>query len=64
MPRTKHTRCSQCHRLGRYQQLEVMWRWVSSGPWHYVVGYACAACRVSLTDAIGQLGLPLIAWDG
>ena len=64
MPRLKHTRCSLCQSLGHYGFLELMWRNRSDGPWHYVGGYACAACRSSLLDFIGQLGSDLVAWDG
>ena len=64
MPQGKHTRCSLCQHRGHFRYLEVMWRWASRGPWHYVGGYSCAACRTALLDFIGELGCDLVAWDG
>lgn len=64
MPRGKHTRCSQCRSKGEYAHVEVMWRVGSRGPWHYVGGWLCAACRSGYLDFIGQLGLDIIARDG
>ena len=64
MRRGKHTRCSQCNSRGHFQHLELLWRLGSVGPWHYVAGWLCAACRVAYLDFIGQLGADLVAWDG
>lgn len=64
MPRGKHTRCSQCRCKGEYQHFEVMWHVGFSGPWHYVGGWLCAACRGALLEFINQIGVDVIAWDG
>lgn len=64
MPRGKHTRCSQCRSKGHYAYLEVMWRVGCVGPWHYVGGSLCAACRAALLGFINQIGDQVVAWDG
>jgi hypothetical protein len=53
MSRGKHTACSQCRSVGEYQALELMWRLALRGPWHYVVGWWCAACRNALLQLVG-----------
>lgn len=64
MPRGKHTVCSQCRSKGHFQHVELLWRLGFSGPWHYVGGWLCGACRAGYLDFIGQLGYDLVAWDG
>lgn len=41
----KYTRCSQCGYRVKARWLEVMWRDVWLGPWHFVGGWFCAPCR-------------------
>lgn len=64
MPRGKHTRCSSCRSLGEHRYLELMWRFKSRSPWHYVGGWLCVPCRTALLQLVESVGSPVIAWDG
>jgi hypothetical protein len=64
MSTRKHTACAGCHSPAACRLLELMWRLDGSGPWTWVHGWTCAACRSGslqlLADMFGQLTL----WDG
>ena len=64
MPQGKHTRCSSCGSRGHFRYLELMWRLAYSGPWHYVGGWLCAACRGAMLSFIDQIGPAQLLVDG
>lgn len=63
MAQRKHTRCSQCGFKVMARWLEVMWRSESSGPWHCVAGWYCAADLSGITGFISGLGVDQLVGD-